>query len=157
MYLNASDDPDAQESESVYVIYVKGDNKELGSTYELSLPEGSQVAETIHKGDDAWRYSSESDSYSYYDEEDRRISDTYYYTDRVVVKAKNGAERVYVIAYAQDQSGTEVKGIKDDKNSYVNTEISTSTKTMYLNASDDPDAPGSERVYVIYVKGDTRN
>ncbi|MGN1205928.1 MAG: hypothetical protein ACI4SQ_02945, partial [Eubacterium sp.] len=106
MYLTTSEsDPEAPTSEQVYVIYVKGDKKELGSTYELSLPEESRIVETIHKGDAGWRYKNDNDSCSYYDEEEGKyISDSYYYTDRVVVKAKNGAERVYVIAYVQDSS-----------------------------------------------------
>ena len=107
MYLDTVEgDENVTPFEKVYAIYVKGNNKELGSSYKLEVPEGSEVS-TLHKGEEGWKYISESQGYSYYDEEDNYISDTYYYTDRIMVKAPNGVERIYVIAYASNTPETE--------------------------------------------------
>ncbi len=101
--MDATGEGDVSE-ETVYVIYVKGSQKELGSSYELSLPEGSVVRSTAHKGDEGWHYTAESRYHSYFDEEENYVSDNFYYTDRVTVTAANGATRVYVIAYAPMQT-----------------------------------------------------
>lgn len=138
--------------EDAYMIYVYGENAELGNSYELTIPEGSSIESTTRVGDEAWNYNDIVRSYDYWDEDDNYISRNYTLTDRVVVKAASGVTRVYVIAYAQDDSGTVVSGIVDAENDYVEKpEISKYTSNMYF--AQEVDGVSYEEAYVIYVCG----
>lgn len=144
-------------SEIVYLIYVTGNNESLGTGYQLTLPKGAEIASTIHKGEAGWNYSDESENNSYYDdEEDNWISSTYYYADRITVKASNGAERIYLIAYAQDERGATVSGITDTGNEYVHTEISGTPETLALKTTEEEET-AFEEVYMIYVTGNNES
>lgn len=148
------EDPDAPRSEQVHIIYVKGQNAEPGSSYQLNVPKGSEVKSIIRKGDPEWRYSYQSIYYQYENEAGESIGDYYYYADRITVRAANGTERIYLIAYAQDWSGVVADGITDTGNEYLYTWLSADAESMILNLSEeDPDAPAYEEVYPIYIKG----
>lgn len=146
------EETDGLSYEDVYMIYVYGHNTELGTTYELALPEGSIIESTTHVGDEEWNYRDTTRSSSYRDEENNFISINYTLKDRVVVKAASGATRVYVIAYAQDESGAIVTGITDAENEYVlEPNISASSRDMYLMK--EVDGVDYEKAYMIYVCG----
>ena len=122
----------------------------------MSLPDGAQITSTIRKGEAGWNYVRDSENHGYNDN-DTYIYDDYYYSDRVSVKASNGAERIYVIAYTQDESGTKISEISDAGNEYVHTQISEYTQTMYLTTEEGEEtAPTSESVYMIFVKGNNQ-
>ena len=140
--------------ENAYVIYVKGDNKELGNGYQLHVSNGSSITDTMHKADSGWKYREEFLEYSQFDGNGNYVLDTYALMDRVTVTAANGAERVYVIAYAQDKSGAVISKIEDEENNYYHTFINGSAYSMELNPPEGEDA--SELVYLIYVYGDKK-
>ena len=140
--------------ENAYVIYVKGDNRELGNAYQLHVSNGSSITDTMHKADAGWNYREEVLEYSQYDGNGSYITEMYALMDRVTVTAANGAERVYVIAYAQDRSGAVISKIEDKENNYYHTFINGSAYSMALNPSEGENA--SELVYLIYVNGDKK-
>lgn len=139
------------------MIYVVGVNKTLGTDYQLELPEGSRIV-TTHKGEAGWNYIDESEDYGYYDEDtDKDIYAVYTYEERVEVEAKNGAKRIYLIAYAWDDRDAVVSGITDKENPYLQTEISTYTTYMSLETAEgDEEVLKYENVYMIYVKGNNK-
>ena len=153
--LNTPEEEGEPEYEAAYVIYVKGENAELGSSYQLTLPEGSRISSTIRKGEAGWNYAEEYQSEAYYEEETGKyIQDDYYYMDRVTVTASNGVERIYVIAYAQDQSGVIISGITDVSNRYIHEIWENSPSRLRLNTPEEEGEPEYEAAYVIYVKGE---
>lgn len=140
--------------EKVYMIYVYGKNATLGTTYQLEIPEGSVIESTVSEGDAEWNYNSNPISYTYYTEENGYVTRDYFASERVVVKASNGAERVYVIAYAADESGVTVKGITDANNSYSEQPI-IATEKNNIALKDAVDESGCEEAYLIYVYGES--
>ncbi len=146
-------------AEDVYMIYLRGAEKSLGTNYKLEIPEGSRIVSTIRKGEAGWNYISESRKHEYYDETIKDyVEAVYYYMDRVTVEASNGAQRIYLIAYSQDDREAIVSAITDKENPYVYTCIDTTISEMMLEVPEGEETLTEfEEVYVIYAKGNSKN
>lgn len=135
-------DPNTGTYDQVQCIYVLGDNAELGD-YTLICPEGATYEVTNDQDD--WPYSSKSDTaYMYVDGDS--INCQFNYVHRVVVTAKNGAQKIYLIAYCRDTSGAAVKAFTDSENEIVNYRIETSGSSVNVG-----DYYGSSYEYVYYI------
>lgn len=149
-FLNFEEPKDDISGEKVYMIYVSGSNAELGNTYQLEIPKGSKIASTLHAGEEGWNYQKTISHSSYVGES--YVTRTYTMSERVVIQAANGAERVYVIAYLADTSGAVISNITDEENTYTETvRIDQSSRELYFEEPKDDIL--SEEVYMIYVCG----
>lgn len=150
-----TEDGESEEKE-VYVIGVVGGNKELGSTYELTIPEGSKIVSTNHSGTEAWKYEEESTYVSYVDALGNYKNEAAVYTDEVVIQAPNGAERTYLIAYLQDSSAAIISGIQDDNDETITLAMNDKVPTeMNVIVKDENGAETVEKkeVYVLVMTG----
>ena len=82
------DGAEITKTKEVYVFRVQGSNETLGNTYTLQMPEGTTEISRISNTQEDWKY------------QDTTV-DEYTYESEVTIKATNGAERTYLIAYKQ--------------------------------------------------------
>lgn len=143
---------DGTSSEFVQLIYVKGNKPELGRDFTLETSKDAAVT-TIYKGEPGWQYTEECKLDEYYDRTlGQQIYGAFSYTARITVKsAKNGAERIYLIAYSPDDSGAAVSAVHDAGNTYASTNISPYPDLMAVRTADG--RTSSETVYEIGIVG----
>ena len=136
--------------ENVYYVSVIGANMELGDTYSVVLPKGTEVLNQVSSGDKNWPYQSRTKGlWCYLGSNEYYI--TTYHSARIEVQAANGARRVYVVSYGQDPRQLQPTNITDSNNSYTYTKIdSERTAISYKNAQGEE---SSEEVYLIRVVG----
>lgn len=140
--------------ESVYTIYLMGSKKDLGNTYKLLLGDNAEVVSTTTVGEEAWPYTNETVKHSIKVGEDEYNYSTYTYTDRIVVSTKTGVERIYVIAYAVDESDVTAKDLQDENNEYTEkVDISNESTQIIVFDPETKNSIGKEKVYPITVVG----
>ena len=142
--------------DETYVIQVAGGNKELGSTYQLALPEGAEIVSVIHPGDEAWKYKEDKYSVTYENILGVVSREYAYFADLVVIRAANGAERMYAIAYLQDTSGIEAFTVEDTENEgFEVMDFDTTPTEINVTAVDETGAEitKTKEVYVFRVQG----
>ena len=142
------------EKEDVYPICVVGDNQTLGDTYGLELSQGAKIIATQEVGtENGVRYTSMERSQSYcVDQDSEYQSAMCKATKRVEVQGTSGGVRVYLIYYAQEKSGAQIKGIEDADNVVL---YQQNQGSRYLCFDDTDEGKIFTEDYFVVGKNDT--
>ncbi len=144
---------DGNYGEQVYFIEIVGKNASIKTGEELHLGLSAGSTYTITTPDDEeWNYSSDSRTITRYDSKlSKYIITPASCVARIEVTAANGAKRVYVVVYGQDDSGATITSITDPDNQYIYSNLFYGTG--WLDYKDSEGEYASEYVTIIELVG----
>ena len=133
------------------IIYIVGENSNIGDSYEISVPAGAQIINRVKKGSEDWDIDDSAyleSSKGYY------VDDKYFCAPMIPVeyfqvKAQNGAVVSYLLMYGRDVSGADVSNITLKNDKVISFKISSSIENTY-----DDDYSTVIKSKIIYVVGE---